>query len=152
MPGAVERQHQTAANHVAPSAVGLPPIPRLTHQHGKLPPTGVWQKYAGRLTWGKGQTLALLDDGCDLTVPEWQVDLPWGRKVVASYNSFEHNDDPTPVPPGCHGTSVGFPSSLNHNGVHGVAYNNHVAQVRCVTIVHLKEYEDHGRCAAMGHR
>ena len=34
---------------------------------------------------------------------------------------IDGNDDPTPVPPGYHGTSVGFPSSLNYQGVRGVA-------------------------------
>ena len=97
-----------------------------------------WRKYAGELTWGKGQCLAILDDGCDLEDPAWQVEMPWGPKVVAAYNSIDGNDDPTPVPPGYHGTSVGYPSSLKHLGVHGIAYNNFVAQVRCVTIVHLQ--------------
>lgn len=100
-----------------------------------------WEKYGDKLTWGKGQCLAILDDGCDLSVPQWQASLPWGTKVVASYNAFDHNDDPRPVPPGYHGTSVGYPSSLNYNGVWGVAYNNHVAQVRCITIVHLRKDE-----------
>jgi len=96
-----------------------------------------WNQYADRLTWGKGQCLAILDDGCDLTDPPWQAEMPWGRKVIATHNSIDGNEDPTPVPPGYHGTSVGYPSSLNHQGGLGVAYNNHVAQVRCVTIVHL---------------
>jgi hypothetical protein len=100
-----------------------------------------WRKYADKLSWGKGQCLAILDDGCDLAVPQWQALLPWGKKVIASYNVFERNDDPRPVPPGYHGTSVGYPSSLNHNGVWGVAYNNHVAQIRCITIVHLRKDE-----------
>jgi len=98
----------------------------------------VWHRYADRLTWGRGQCLAILDDGCDLTDPAWQAQMPWGRKVIATHNSIDGNDDPTPVPPGYHGTSVGFPSSLHHQGVRGVAYGNHVAQVRCVSIVHLK--------------
>ncbi len=101
----------------------------------------VWERYEGRLSWGRGQCLALLDDGCDLSAPEWQVVLPWGPKVVATWNSIDHNADPTPVPPGYHGTSVGFPSSLNYQGVRGIAYNNGVAQVRCVSIVHLKQDE-----------
>jgi hypothetical protein len=108
----------------------------------------VWEKYAGRLTWGKGQCLAILDDGCDLTVPQWQERLPWGPKVVAAYNSIDENDDPTPVLPGYHGTTVGYPSSLNYGGVRGVAYNNHVAQVRCVTVVHLTQ--DESRTMAAG--
>ena len=102
----------------------------------------VWERYADRLSWGKGQCLALLDDGCDLTVPEWQVHLPWGPKVIATWNSIDDNHDPTPVPPGYHGTSVGFPSSLNYQGVCGVACNNSVAQVRCVSIVHVERATD----------
>jgi hypothetical protein len=101
----------------------------------------VWERYAGRLSWGRGQCLALLDDGCDLTVPEWRVELPWGPKVIATFNSIDGNDDPTPVPPGYHGTSVGFPSSLNYQGVRGVAHDNLVAQVRCVSVVHLERDE-----------
>ena len=100
-----------------------------------------WRKHADKLSWGKGQCLTILDDGCDLSVPQWQAPLPWGKKVIASYNAFDHNDDPRPVPPGYHGTSVGYPSSLNYGGVHGVAYNNHVAHVRCVSIVHLRKDE-----------
>lgn len=100
-----------------------------------------WRKYEGRLSWGQGQCLAILDDGCDLAAPQWQVEMPWGRKVAATWNSIDGNDDPTPVPPGYHGTSVGYPSSLNHEGVLGVAYNNFVAQIRCVSIVHLTEDE-----------
>lgn len=97
-----------------------------------------WRKYKDVLTWGKGQCLAILDDGCDLTDPPWQVKMGWGPKVRASYNSIDGNDDPTPVPPGYHGTSVGYPSSMLHDGVLGVAYHNFVAQVRCVTVVHLE--------------
>ena len=96
-----------------------------------------WRRYADRLTWGRGQCLAILDDGCDLSAPQWQVEMPWGRKVIATYNSVGDNADPTPVPPGYHGTSVGYPSSLNHEGVLGIAYNNFVAQIRAISIVHL---------------
>ncbi len=96
-----------------------------------------WRRYADRLTWGRGQCLAILDDGCDLSDPPWQVELPWGPKVIAAYNSIDGNADPTPVPPGYHGTSVGYPSSLNHEGTLGIAYDNHVAHVRAVSIVHL---------------
>ena len=105
--------------------------------------TGVldaWKKYGDRLSWGRDQCLAILDDGCDLSVPEWRTPLPWGDKVVAAYNSIDDNDDPSPVPPGYHGTSVGYPSSLHH-GKRGVAYNDFVAHVRCVSIVHLTQDE-----------
>lgn len=107
--------------------------------HFRVPQT--WEKYAGKLTWGKGQCLAILDDGCDLTAPQWQVSLPWGKKVIAGYDSIDHDDDPTPVPPGYHGTTVGYPSSLYYQGTCGVAYNDFVAQVRCVSIVHLRKDE-----------
>jgi hypothetical protein len=107
-----------------------------------------WREYAGKLTWGKGQCLAILDDGRDLTDPPWQVEMPWGPKVIGTHNSIDENDDPSPVPPGYHGTSVGYPSSLNHDGVMGVAYNDSVAQVRCVSIVHLKGQDEAPTMAA----
>ncbi len=100
-----------------------------------------WEKYKNRLSWGKGQCLAILDDGCDLNVPEWKVELPWGKKVLATYNSIDQNEDPSPVPPGYHGTTVGYPSSLNYEGKQGVAFNDQVAQVRAVTVVHLRKDE-----------
>lgn len=111
--------------------------------------TDTWRKYDGQLTWGKGQCLAILDDGCDLSVPQWQTEMPWGKKVIATYNSIDGNDDPTSVPPGYHGTSVGYPSSLNHEGIRGVAYNNFVVQVRCVTVVHLEQDEFATMAAAL---
>ena len=33
--------------------------------------TDAWEAYRVKLTFGKGQTLALLDDGCKLSMPEW---------------------------------------------------------------------------------
>ena len=111
--------------------------------------TDAWRKHGRRLVWGRGQCLAILDDGCDLTVPEWRVRMPWGPKVIAAWNSFDSNEDPTPVPPGYHGTSVGYPSSLNCNGVQGIAYNDFVAQVRCVTVVHLTQDESATMAAAL---
>ena len=119
----------------------IPGKPYKADQFAAMRVTETWHKYAGRLTWGKGQCLAILDDGCRLDVPQWKVQLPWGPKVIAGYDSIDNDDDPTPVPPGYHGTSVGYPSSLQHNGVLGVAFNNQVAQVRCVSIVHLRKDE-----------
>ena len=112
--------------------------------------TAAWEKYEWVLTWGKGQCLAILDDGCDLSDPAWQAVMPWGKKVIATWNSIEGNENCHPVPPGYHGTTVGYPSSLNLNGVHGVAYNKFVAQVRCVTVVHLRQ--DESRTVAAGLR
>ena len=65
--------------------------------------TRVWEKYDGILSFGEGQTLAIADDGCNLTVPEWQTVHPWGKKVIASWNVYEENDDPSHVPPGLSG-------------------------------------------------
>ena len=101
----------------------------------------VWEKYDGLLSWGQGQTVAIIDDGCELTVPEWQTIHPWGPKVLAAWNAFEQNDDPTPVPPGYHGTSVGYPSSLCYHGLCGVAYRNQTAHIRSCSIVHLPQIE-----------
>lgn len=111
-------------------------VPEMTH----FRVIEAWEKY-GDLTWGRGQTMAIIDDGCDLTVPEWQVQLPWGPKVIAGYDAVDNDNDPSPVPPGYHGTTVGYPSSLNFEGTHGVAYNNQVAHIRGVTIVHLRQDE-----------
>lgn len=110
----------------------------------------VWDKYDGRLTWGRGQCLAVLDDGCDLSVPEWQVKMPWGKpKVIAGYNTMEGGEDPMPVPPAYHGTTVAYCSSLFHEGVCGIAYNDYVAHVRCVTQVHLSQDESATIAAAL---
>jgi len=124
-------------------ANSLEPTPHNTESFRQIRVIDAWCKYSDHLTWGKGQCLAILDDGCDLAAPPWQVEMPWGRKVIATYNSIDGNDDPSPVAPGYHGTSVGYPSSINHAGIRGVAYNNFVAHVRCVTTVHLQ-----GQCEA----
>ena len=118
------------------SAAQPVPYNAESFEHIRVPEA--WRQYAGRLSWGRGQCLAILDDGCDLAAPQWQARLEWGPKVIATYNSIDGNDDARPVPPGYHGTTVGYPSSLNHQGVLGIAYNDFVAQVRCVSIVHLK--------------
>ena len=101
----------------------------------------LWEKYDGILNWGKGQCLAVVDDGCDLSVPEWQTVHSWGPKVKTAWNVYEENNDPTPVPPGYHGTSVGYPSSLCYQGLCGIAYQNQIAPIRACTIVHLPQIE-----------
>ncbi len=95
-----------------------------------------WAAYAGKLTFGKGQTLALLDDGCKLSMPEWsQSDGP-KPKVLVAYNSVDGNDDPKHVGRGYHGSTIGIPSSLNYKGKHGVAFNNQLAVVRALECCH----------------
>ncbi len=111
--------------------------PFNTASFSRLRAVEAWRKYDGVLSWGRGQCLAILDDGCDLADPAWQVP----GKVAATWNSIDHNEDCRPVPPGYHGTTVGHPSSLNLGGVHGLAWANCVAHVRCVTVVHLRQDE-----------
>lgn len=118
------------------------PTPYNIESFERIGVTAAWRKFADRLTWGKGQTLAIIDDGCDMTVPEWNEPLPWDApKVVATWNVFDDNDDPTPVPPGYHGTTVGYPSSLNYRNACGIAFNDNVIHIRGVTVVHLKKDE-----------
>lgn len=117
---------------------------RIPYNRTYFEPIGVlkvWEKYDGILSWGEGQALAIVDDGCDLSVPEWQTVHPWGPKVRAAWNAFQQNNDPTPVPPGYHGTSVGYPSSICYRGLCGVAYRNQTVQIRGCTIVHLPQIQ-----------
>ena len=74
------------------TACGAEPADPVAFQHARV--TDVWEAYADKLTFGKGQTLALLDDGCKLSMPEWSQsdgDLP---KVRVSYDSVDGDDDP----------------------------------------------------------
>jgi hypothetical protein len=92
-----------------------------------------WKVYADVLTFGKGQTLALLDDGCTMSRPEWQ-----GGKVKATYDAVDGDDDPKHEGKGYHGSTIGIPSSVNHGGKRGVAYNNQLAIVRSLECCHCK--------------
>lgn len=122
------------------------PEPHDARQFEEMQILAAWEKYWGTLTWGKGQTLAVLDDSCDLDIPEWQVEMEWGPKVIAAWNSVENNNDPRPVGRAYHGTTMGFPSSLNFEGKAGIAFNNHIAPVRCVKRVYIKtEVDDDSR-------
>lgn len=128
--------------HSVNASISLPGIPYEPVSFRQMRVPDSWRKYSEKLSWGRGQCLAILDDGCDLSVPEWQALLPWGEpKVIAGYNSIDQNDDPKPVPPGYHGTSVGYPSSLHFGGKSGVAFNNSVIHIRGITTVHLRQDE-----------
>lgn len=128
--------------HAAPAPVDHSVIaPYSEVEFRRMGVLDAWKIYADKLTFGRGQTLAILDDGCDIDVPEWKAQLPWGPKVIANWNAFEQNDNPRPVPPGYHGTSVGWPSSLNLGNRRGVAYNDYVIHIRAATIVHLPTIE-----------
>lgn len=92
-----------------------------------------WKAYADVLTFGKGQTLALLDDGCTMSRPEWQ-----GDKVRVTYDAVDGDNDPKHEGKGYHGSTIGIPSSVNHGGKRGVAYNNQIAVVRSLECCHCK--------------
>jgi hypothetical protein len=98
--------------------------------------TMAWKKYADRLTFGAGQTLALVDDGCRLDMPEWSRSDGSVPKVRISYDSVDGDDDPRHEGKGYHGSTIGIPSSLNYMGRWGVAYNNQVAVIRALECCH----------------
>ena len=88
----------------------------LSYAHTRTLSLSIWWMLQGKGGGGglrvesvgmvrSGQTLALLDDGCDLTVPEWQQQPGQPTKVVATYNSIDEDDDCAPGPTGYHGTS-----------------------------------------------
>jgi hypothetical protein len=98
--------------------------------------TDVWEKYGTVLTFGKGQTLALVDDGCKPGMPEWTAVVEGIPKVIAQYDSIDDDDAPAHGKRGYHGSTIGVPSSINFGGKRGVAYNNQVAIVRGVECCH----------------
>ena len=95
-----------------------------------------WTRYARKLSFGKGQTLALVDDGCKLSMPEWQARVNGMPKVRVSYDAVDGDNNPQHEGRGYHGSTIGVPSSLNYQGKWGVAYNNQVAVVRAVECCH----------------
>lgn len=95
--------------------------------------TEAWKAYAEVLSFGNGQTLALLDDGCKMSRPEWQ-----GDKVKVTYDAVDGDNDPKHEGKGYHGSTIGIPSSVNHGGKRGVAYNNQLAIVRSLECCHCK--------------
>ena len=112
------------------------PADPVSFRHARV--TDAWDAYRGKLTFGKGQTLALLDDGCKLSMPEWsqsEGDVP---KVLVSYDSVDGDNDPKHEGRGYHGSTIGIPSSLNYQGKLGVAFNDQVAIVRALECCHCK--------------
>ena len=95
-----------------------------------------WEAYADRLTFGRGQTLALLDDGCDLSKPEWSLSDGDDPKILVTYDAVDGDDDPKHEGRGYHGTTIGIPSSVNYNGKRGVAFNDQLAVVRSLECCH----------------
>ena len=98
-----------------------------------------WGKYQNILSFGKNQTLALLDDGCDLSRPEWANDANGNYpKILVTYDSVDGDSNPKHEGRGYHGTTIGIPSSVNHRGKRGVAFNNQLAIVRSLECCHCK--------------
>ncbi|MDP7016532.1 MAG: FG-GAP-like repeat-containing protein, partial [Pirellulaceae bacterium] len=110
------------------------PAQRTAFEHARI--VEAWKKYKHRLTFGKGQTLALVDDGCRLSMPEWSKSDGDQPKVLVTYDSVDGDDDPKHEGRGYHGSTIGVPSSVNYGGKWGVAYNNQVAVIRALECCH----------------
>ena len=115
------------------ASAGEPTEP-ISFGHARV--TDAWKKYADVLTFGRGQTLALVDDGCKLSMPEWSTPVDGRAKVLVSYDSVDGDDDPKHEGRGYHGSTIGVPSSLNYMGKWGVAHGNQVAVVRGLECCH----------------
>jgi hypothetical protein len=131
---------------VAASQAGEPVEP-VSFRHAGI--TAAWEAFGDRLTFGKGQTLALVDDGCTLSRPEWAKSDGDRPKVVATYDSVDGDDDPRHEGRGYHGTTIGIPSSLNHGGRWGVAYNDQIAVIRALECCHCKASDGRTVAAAL---
>ncbi len=112
------------------------PVAAKEFRHARI--LDAWEKYAGQLTFGKGQTLALVDDGCRGGMPEWNTPVEGVAKVLVQYDSVDGDNDPKHEGRGYHGSTIGMPSSLNYQGKWGVAYNNQVAIIRGLECCHCK--------------
>ena len=95
-----------------------------------------WKIYKDKLTFGKGQTLALVDDGCKLSMPQWSKSNGDQPKVLVTYDSVDGDDNPKHEGRGYHGSTIGIPSSVNYGGKWGVAYNNQLAVIRALECCH----------------
>lgn len=116
---------------------------------GRAGVTEAWKQYAERLTFGRGQTLALVDDGCKLSMPEWSTPVDGRPKVLVAYDSVDGDDDPKHEGRGYHGSTIGVPSSLNYQGRRGVAYDNQVAVIRGLECCHCKVADSKSLAAAL---
>ena len=140
----VERASMTATQWCFPlllvtlasSTRGGEPVQPLAFERAGI--VQAWKVYRHRLNFGAGQTLALVDDGCKLSMPEWSQAAGNQPKVLVSYDSVDGDDNPQHEGRGHHGSTIGIPSSLNYDGRWGVAYNNQVAVVRALECCHCE--------------
>ena len=118
------------------SAAEFEPADPPAFRHARI--TDVWEAYRDKLTFGRGQTLALVDDGCKLEMPEWAAQDGARPKVLVAYDSVDRDDDPKHEGRGYHGSTIGVPSSLNFRGRRGVAFDNQVAVIRALECCHCE--------------
>lgn len=133
-----------ATNHLAGAAEPIRPV---EFAHARI--TDAWEAYADRLSFGAGQTLALVDDGCKLAMPEWQVKMGDRPKVLVAFDAVDGDDDPKHEGRGYHGSTIGIPSSLNYDGKRGVAYDNQLAVIRGLECCHCKTTDAKSLAAAL---
>jgi hypothetical protein len=136
----------------APLATGLDvsagePVQPVAFEHAGV--TAAWKSYSNALTFGRGQTLALVDDGCKLAMPEWSTPVDGQPKVLVAYDSVDGDSDPKHEGRGYHGSTIGIPSSLNFQGKWGVAYNNQLAVVRGLECCHCNVADSRTLAAAL---
>lgn len=124
------------ASLLASASLAQEPAQPKEFEHAGI--TAAWKTYADVLTFGKGQTLALLDDGCTMSKPEWQAKTDGVPKVRVTYDAVDGDDDPKHEGKGYHGSTIGIPSSVNYGGKRGVAFNNQLAIVRSLECCHGK--------------
>jgi len=129
-------QHSILASILiaAQTAVAGEPADVPSFKHARV--TDAWEAYRDRLSFGKGQTLALVDDGCTLSMPEWSPSDGEVPKVLVSYDSVDGDDNPQHEGRGYHGSTIGIPWSVNHAGKPGVAFNDQVAVIRALECCH----------------
>ncbi len=123
------------------------PVAPTEFRHARI--TDAWGAYGDVLNFGKGQTLALVDDGCKLSMPQWTATVDGVPKVLVAYDAVDGDDDPKHEGRGYHGSTIGIPSSLNHQGKWGVAYNNQVAVIRGLECCHCKIADSRTLAAAL---
>ncbi len=124
------------ADEIPKAPTAFKPAQSPGFEHARI--TEAWTAFADVLTFGEGQTLALLDDGCKPEMPQWKVVINGKPKTKVRYDAVDGDDDPKHEGRGYHGSTIGGPSSLNFEDKHGVAFNNQIAIVRSLECCHCK--------------
>ena len=128
------------------------PLANMAAQAAEFEQAGIiatWVKYAGQLSFGKRQTLALLDDGCTMSRPESTAVIDGVPKVLVTHDAVDGDDDPAHEGRGYHGSTIGIPSSVHYQDKRGVAFNNQLAIVRSLECCHCKTGDSVSLAAAL---